>query len=193
MSAQAYGLLGVTAVPFSPTGAFDALATVTVPSGGTSFITFAGIPNTYTHLQLRYTAKGVAGSAGINGTQWSFNGDVSTSTYTWHYLVGDGSSPAAGGGGTGIAGGNWGEAYADNVTGGIYTAGIMDILDYGNVNKNKTIRHLFGTDLNGSGKIEFFSGSWLNSSTAVNSITWKINGGSTTITQYSTFSLYGVK
>jgi len=47
--------------------------------------------------------------------------------------------------------------------------------------------------MNGSGKVEFFSGSWLNSSTAVNAINYTINSGSTTITQYSQFALYGIK
>jgi len=41
--------------PFTPTGSYDALASYTVPSGGASTITFAGIPTggQYTHLQLR--------------------------------------------------------------------------------------------------------------------------------------------
>ena len=39
---------------FSLVGNYDALATVTVPSGGLSSITFAGIPTTgYSHLQIR--------------------------------------------------------------------------------------------------------------------------------------------
>ena len=39
---------------FTLTGSYDALATVTVPSGGVSSITFSAIPQTgYSHLQLR--------------------------------------------------------------------------------------------------------------------------------------------
>ena len=39
--------------PWEPQGAYDALSTVTVPAGGVATITFAGIPNTYKHRQLR--------------------------------------------------------------------------------------------------------------------------------------------
>ena len=176
-------------------GNYTSLQTVTVGSGGASAINFSSIPSTYTHLQIRYIVKG-SGSTGIGGAPWRFNSDSGTN-YTWHYLVGDGSSAAAGGNGTGLTSGNWGETYVDGTVGGIYTVGIMDILDYASTNastnKNKTIRHFFGEDMNGSGKVEFFSGSWLNSSTAVNAINFTINGGSTTITQYSQFALYGVK
>jgi molecular chaperone HtpG len=44
-------ILGIIASSFrsaaGPDGAYDALATVTVPSGGLASITFAAIPNTY--------------------------------------------------------------------------------------------------------------------------------------------------
>jgi hypothetical protein len=43
--------------PYTLTGNYDALGTVTVPSGGLSSVTFAGIPQTgYSHLQVRIMA-----------------------------------------------------------------------------------------------------------------------------------------
>ena len=52
---------GVSVTPVAPiTGSYDALAVYTVPSGGASSITFAGIPQSgYQHLQLRMFAKSV--------------------------------------------------------------------------------------------------------------------------------------
>ena len=116
--------------------------------------------------------------------------DTSTSNYRSHFLYGDGSSAGAGDYGTGAS-----FLYLGNstTTSSIFANIIIDILDYTSVNKNKTIRHFFGEDMNGSGKAEFFSGSWLNSSTAINAINFTINGGSTTIVQYSQFALYGIK
>ena len=35
-----------------PYGAYDSLATVTVPSGGVASVTFAGIPSGYQHLHI---------------------------------------------------------------------------------------------------------------------------------------------
>jgi hypothetical protein len=103
--------------PWEPDGAFDALSTVTVPSGGAASITFAGIPNTYKHLQIR----GMIGSTSSFGTL-RFNGDTTTTNYRSHYLGGDGASPFAG-------------TFANNayypvtaVTGAY--SGILDVLDY---------------------------------------------------------------
>ena len=42
-------------------GAYESIASTTVGSGGVSTITFSSIPDTYKHLQIRYTAR-VTGS-----------------------------------------------------------------------------------------------------------------------------------
>jgi len=162
-------------------GSFDALATVTVGAGGASSITFTGIPTTYTHLQLRYI--GLA-----SGTQYGLqvgNGTVDTgNNYSWHEMSGTGSSANAG--------------YTNNTsqitmnfftaTSTTYpTAGIIDILDYANTNKYKTVRYLDGEDANSSGQITFGSGVWMNTA-AITALTINQNW-----TQYSSFALYGVK
>jgi len=58
---------------FTLTGAMDALATVTVPSGGVSSITFSALPQTgYSHLQLRSfilsSSTASSGTLLLNGT-----------------------------------------------------------------------------------------------------------------------------
>lgn len=167
--------------PFSPTGSYDALATYTVPSGGIATITFAGIPNTYSHLQIRGFFSNSSGSV-IRGR---FNSDAGNN-YSRHYFYGDGSSTAAGA-----------DANFDYATFGYnagttanYSASVVDILDYATTTKNKTVRTLTGSDNNGSGLLVFYSSGWYNTA-AINSITITSTGGN--FTQYSQFALYGVK
>ena len=173
---------------WSPEGAYDALATVTVPSGGVSSITFAGIPTGYKHLQLRASAhfEGT-GNAYLN-MQMQFNGDTG-SNYVYHRLYGNGSSASADATtSTTRINTPW---IPDNLYTSNYGGQIIDLLDYSSVVKNKTVRVLGGFDGNGSGLLGLFSGAWLNSSTAITSISISIP--SNTISQHSSFALYGVK
>ena len=164
----------------TPANNYISIQSATVDSGGASTITFSSIPSTYTHLQLRYIALGSAG-----GGNMLFNSDSATN-YSRHYLEGNGSTASAGAStstaGMGIMGGSG--------TANVAEVGIIDILDYTNTSKYKTVRELAGLDINGAGGfIDFFSGNW-RSTSAISSIT--INA-STTYSQYSQFALYGVK
>jgi hypothetical protein len=175
-------ILGIMASQISghlwaPAGAYDALATVTVPSGGVASVEFAGIPSGYKHLQLRAFAKG---NANIYATM-RFNGDTTASNYYTHELRGSGSSATA------AADNN---AYINDLQGTNYNAIIIDFLDYANINKFKTTRMLNGLDNNGSGVILFQSNLWKNTA-AISSI--KFTTSSSTFAEYSSFALYGVK
>ena len=75
--------------------------------------------------------------------------------------------------------------------GSTFGAVVIDILDYANTNKYKTIRSLSGTDYNNtSGAVGLFSGSWRNTN-AITTI--KITASSANLAQYSQFALYGIK
>lgn len=167
---------------WAPAGAYDALATVTVPSGGAASIDFVGIPSGYKHLQLRITE--CHNGTGFN-PKVNFNSDTGAN-YSWHYILGNGTSASA------AAGTSQTFMYLNsNVAAPIMTPHIIDILDYANTSKNKTMRVLDGFDTNGSGSggyIDLWSGAWY-STNAITSIT--ISGG--TFGQYSQFALYGVK
>jgi hypothetical protein len=67
----------------------------------------------------------------------------------------------------------------------------MDILDYANTSKNKTIRMLSGNDRNGSGDIILISGLWASTS-AINQIDLRLESAAN-FAQYSQFALYGIK
>ena len=181
-------ILGIYASQISghlwePAGAYDALWSTTL-SATTSTVTISNIPQTYKHLQLRFILKPNATGSYI---KVSFNGNVSTSSYTWHYLSGNGTSASAGGAGTGTYPG----CIVNNLTGttNTFATGIMDILDYNNTNKNKTTRTLSGSDKNGSGAIDLASSLWLSTS-AISSISLSYDQNDSFV-QYSSFALYG--
>ena len=185
---MAQGDIGIYASQISghlwaPNGAMDALATVTVPSGGAASVTFAGIPQGYKHLQIRGTWLGDLPSLNLS---LRFNSD-SGSNYSWHQLDGySGSMPnpraLSATSQTSIAAISW---YSSTYP----SSFVCDILDYASTSKNKTIKSLYGTSTNGGNEMAAFaSGSWMNSTAPVNSITL-----ATSIAQGSTFSLYGVK
>ena len=170
-----------------PAGAFDALGSVTVGSGGLSSITFSAIPQTYTHLQIRFIAR-ESGATTTDNFAMQLNGD-SGSNYAYHILYGDGSSAAATAGTSATSMAQFRIAGA-SATSGVFGAAVIDIMDYAVTTKNKTIRTLGGADNNGSGIVSFNSGLWMNTA-AVNSLV--LTAGSGNFAQYSNFSLYGAR
>ena len=178
--------------PWEPQGAYDALATVTVPSGGVATVTFAGIPTGYKHLQVRVSGQTSRATYGNDQMTMRINAD-SGSNYSSHILSGDGSSASASGA---SAQTSINLSYKlGTTTSGAFGAFIIDILDYANTSKNKTVRNLAGVDINGTiagygGEVELSSGGWYSTS-AVTSLTFTPT--SANFTQYSQFALYGVK
>lgn len=165
---------------------FFSIATTTLSSGQTT-VTFSSIPQDYTHLQIR--AIGRLGEATTdNNIYMQFNGDTA-SNYSYHYILGSGSSVGAGGVATQsnvLALRTTGASSSANMFG----VGIIDILDYNNTNKFKTVRSLTGHDQNGSGFLFFESGNW-RSTAAITSLTFSV--GVSNIATGSSFALYGVK
>lgn len=182
-------ILGIIASQISgrlwaPYGAYDALSTVTVPSGGVASITFAAIPQGYKHLQIR----ALVGGSSVTSARMTFNSDTTTTNYSWHRLVGDGANASA----AAVANGYRVFDLIGNST--AFMGGVVDILDYASTNKNKTVRSLHGVDSNATGftgQVGMVSMAWYNSSTAVNALTITPDAGS--FAQHSQFTLYGVR
>lgn len=173
---------------WAPTGAYDSIATTSV-STAVSSITFSSIPATYTHLQVRLFGRGTNADANIDGYCW-LNGNETQSNYTYHFLRGNGSTTSAGG----SAASATPTAFSINSGGsgaGMFGVAIIDILDYTDTNKYKTIRSLTGEDENGGGNIYARSALFLNTS-AITTI--KLIGQATNnFAQYSHAALYGIK
>ena len=172
--------------PWEPQGAYDALSTVTL-SANTTSVTVAGIPSGYKHLQIRMiTRVGTGSGTSFSGISLLCNEDAG-SNYTYHRIIGNGSSASADGSGTFnyiIAG----YAAQNGLLAGNFSSTILDVLDYSSTAKNKTFRILSGYDNNGSGSIIFGSGVWLNTS-AISTLTLK----DVTFGINSQFTLYGIR
>ena len=170
-----------------PAGAYDALASVTVGSGGASSIEFTGIPSTYRHLQLR----AISNASSTGQALMSFNGDTSTSSYSFHQIIGaDIGSPGADGYATGTLGGITPSLRFGGTS--YFGTSVIDVLDYASTVKNKVTRTLLGYELFGSGQVQLVSGCWYNASDSINKITFTIQGGGTFV-QNTQVALYGVK
>jgi hypothetical protein len=166
---------------------YEPIATQTLGSD-TATVTFSTIPQTYTDLVV---ACHLSGSRATFGGDFltRFNGDTGAN-YSRHYLFGDGASLGSGG----VA--NETRILTDGCTGasatsGIFGVGIVDVIDYADVNKYKTLRGLTAYDRNGGGLIVVNSGSW-RSTVAINTITVTSYYASNFV-QYSSFALYGIK
>lgn len=178
-------ILGIWASQNYPriTSSYESIASVTVGSGGAANVEFTSIPGTYAHLQIRFIHTVTNGNT---PTYMQFNSD-SGSNYSRHYLVGSGTAVSAGGDPNQTDADIFGYTLGSSTTNP--TAGIIDILDYANTNKYKTVRSLVGCDQNGSGEIDFVSNGW-RSTSAITSI--KIDADFN-FQQYSQFALYGIK
>lgn len=180
-------ILGIWASQNYSRTSFESIATQTVGSGGASSIDFTSIPGTYTHLQVRYMARGTFSNTEVS-IRMRLNSDTG-SNYSRHLLEGDGSSAAA----YATPNGNLmalGGVPSALATASIFGVGIVDILDYTNTNKYTTSRSLYGQDRNGAGTTGLASSLWMNTN-AVTSIS--IFPDSNDFAQYSHFALYGIR
>lgn len=186
-SARGYGGLRTFGVPSS----YESIATVTVGSGGSATVEFTSIPSTYTHLQIRALIRSTYTSTvtTTNGTL-QFNSDTG-SNYAWHQLRGQGSAASTGASSSTNLGLSFADIGGTSVT-NFFSAGVMDILDYTNTNKYKTVRVLTGADGNTTNDDWIYLGStlWQNTS-AITSI--KLYPGINNFAQYTRFALYGIK
>jgi hypothetical protein len=178
---------------------YQSIATVVVPSGGLSTITFNNIPQNFTHLQIRYSAQNNRASFATDDVIMYYNGDNTASRYQSHRIYGQGASTPASDGPNGVAGGLAGFMYS--TTGGItgnFGAGIIDVFDYASLSKNKVSKAVSGADNNGgtgsgAGQIGISSSLWTPTSiTNIYSITFTPGNG-TLYSQFSKFALYGIK
>jgi hypothetical protein len=180
-------------------GSYESIATTVVGSGGTTTISFASIPSTYKHLQIRVTGRST-GAYTYSSLYIRPNSDSASNHYSYHALYGDGSSTASSGRGTSGGDTAW---VAQNISGDTATANnfgavIVDILDYANTNKLKVMRSFGGYDNNGSGTpigtVNLNSGTYFgstgSSTEAITSITLLTDGN---FKEYTHAALYGIK
>ena len=188
-SSASGGVSGTVALP----SGFYSIATATVTSSSTSSITFSSIPSGYTHLQIRASVQSGRTSNAYDGFYMQFNADTG-SNYAYHQILADNRPYSQTNSATSQTSINIQPIAAlygsSNFTGNV----IINIPDYSNSNKNKTVRTLLGydTDQDGiiSGGVGFDSGLW-QSTSSITSITF--SGPTNGFTSKTQFALYGVK
>jgi hypothetical protein len=151
-------------------------------------VVFTNIPQTYKHLELRYSAKGTNSATQLTPFVY-FNSD-SGANYSNHFLAGDGASVSNGSqvSATSI---QLAQASAATATANYFGAGVMSVQDYSSTSKFKTTSCYGGVDLNGSGSVRILSGSW-RSLSAITTFQASTANGSIFFVPGSSFYLYGV-
>ena len=168
-------------------GVFESIAAAVVDASGSSTVTFSDIPQNYAHLQVRYIAKSGRVQTLAGQMVMRFNGSYGA---RGHNLYSDGATAYSNSYVPAI--GEFALVATGTSAGSTFGTGVIDILDYANTTKNKTIKSLTGADMNGSGNI-FLSSQLINSTTAISSITFETLDGGTNLQQYSSFALYGIR
>jgi hypothetical protein len=160
-----------------------------VLSSAAASVTFSSLPTVYSHLQIRYSARG---DAGVSNTTFlvRFNGDTATN-YSQHWFYGNNAAVTYGTGsaqtGIGLI------TYAANsATASHFTGGVVTIPNYQSTTNNKTLQVSTVTQSTG-GPIMVAGqggGAWY-STAAVTSLT--LVSGTGNFNTNSRFSLYGIK
>lgn len=182
------GILAVAGAGAGGGGAYDLLET-TVLTGSAATVTFSnlGSYSSYKHLQLRIVGRDDTTEQTM---AIQLNGDTG-SNYARHALQGTGSSV------TSFATTSASQmsilylSSGGNAGANIYGSAIVDILDFSNTSKNKTLRSLTGAVGAPNSRIFLYSGLWANTA-AITSITIKPFSTGNFVSG-SRFSLYGVK
>lgn len=168
-------------------GDFELISTSLITTN-TASVTFASLNTTaaaYKHLQLRITDRS---SASVNSQVGiRFNGD-SGANYSEHQITGGGSGTPGTYGGGSVSFAPLGSGVESGAAANVFTARIIDILDFSQSTKNTTVRELMG--MASPNKIGMFSAGWFNTA-AVTSMEVFMNGGN--FVNGSRLSLYGLK
>ena len=179
-SGRGYRSFAAAAAP-----AFESIASA-VGNDSSGTITFSSIPSTYTSLQLRMSVLCTADNQAL---YMRVNG-ITTDSYTYHILNGDGATVTATGSGyTGGAQINIG--YSRNVMSTAPKVAIVDIHNYASTTQLKTIRTFTGVDRNTSSNDLTLQSDLVDTTSAISSITLFFNANS--FASGTTISLYGIK
>lgn len=171
---------------------FVALATVTVGSGGASSVTFSNIPQTYSDLVVKHSAR-MDSSSADGYTVLAINGNTSTNNVTNRYVLGNGAN-ASSINNTVFA--SAGFCSANNATASTFGNGEYYIPNYTG-STSKSISSDSVGENNGTTAYAGLIASLSSPTSAITSITLSGGNNSTGATanfmQYSSFTLYGIK
>jgi hypothetical protein len=169
------------------------IASATIANNTTTSISFSGIPQTFSHLQLRCSVRTLTSS----GThEWLYlyhpNNVTGSGNFTGHMLYSDGGSHYSGGNAANQYSVLTGYIPLASQTSNSFGTVVIDLLDYSNTSKNKTMKSLWGYDVNGAGEVGINSGYSANLGTsALTGFEIGLSGGYY-LAQGTKFNLYGL-
>lgn len=170
---------------FIQDGDFYSIASTTGAAGS---IVFSSIPSTYKHLELRMSLRDTGATTGIAEWYVQFNGDTTGSNYWKQRYYAQNASFTAQDNSVGTEG-IWGTHYPRNSS-SLTGSAILQINDYQNTNKWKTIHAFGGGGVDGSSvALGVSHGTW-KSTAAISSITIMPNASG--FVSSNTFALYGI-
>lgn len=163
------------------------IATTTVGAGGASSIDFTSIPATYTDLLVVFSIRT---SNAVTKDDLGLRFNAATTSYSDRYLYGNGATTNSGTDATpnelygGIASGS-------SATAATFGSGSIYVPNYaGSTNKSISVDAV--NENNATTAFQFLiAGLWSNTST-ITSLSLRPYGGTGTLAQYSTASLYGI-
>lgn len=183
----------------SPLGIFSAAGSSLPPAfeliatgfgtGSNSAITFSSIPQTYKHLQIRYTGKHASSTRNL---ELRMN-NVSGNFYFRKSMLGNGTAISSTNSGTAATGSILlTDGLMSSSPSGAAAVGIIDIFDYQDTSKNTTIRANYGQvdTTNNVCRVNLTSGFW-NNTAAATAISLQVPAGQ--FESNTRFSLYGIK
>ena len=163
---------------------YEAIATVTVGSGGAADITFSSIPGTYTDLCLLVSGR----SAGVSQSiQINFNGDNTDANYSQKRIQANGSTVVS----AGTYGKAAGVAGENNMTASTFGNTSIYIPNYTSSAAKSYSGDAVNENNSTTAYIEPTAGLYTGTS-AITSIKLFIDS-SNNFAQYSTATLYGIK
>lgn len=175
---------------------FESIATVTISSATSgnqvNTIAFNSIPQTFKHLQLRGIARDTWTASGVG--EFYIYPNSSTGVYTDHWIFGDGGGnvPTA----SVLTARSDGAFMGAMIRGGVssypntFASFVIDIVDYSESNKFKSLKSMAGSDYNGGGGAIFQTATLLQQA-PITSLNITANGYG--FARYSHFALYGIK
>lgn len=181
--------LGILASSGGAAGAYELIQS-TILSTSQSSVTFSNLgsySSTYKHLQIRATLNTIETSNNFLDGLIRFNGD-NNANYAYHAMLGNGSSIQTASG-TSTTFSYIRGCFLRN-SGGRWGCVVIDIVDPFSSSKTKTVRYLSGQNETSSGRVNFGSVLWNNTS-PITSIEFFPEVSS--MRAGSRLSLYGIK
>jgi hypothetical protein len=164
---------------------YEAIATVTVGSGGASSISFSSIPATYTDLLVKISARSDY-AATISRARLQLNS--STTGYTTKLVYGDGSGTSSASSTDYIT---YFYSTGANATSSVFSNTEIYLPNYAGSN-NKSSSSDSVTENNATSAFASLAAGLLTNTAAISSLTIT-DGNSGNFVQYSTATLYGIK